>query len=109
MPKSKRFTVSPGSAESIAKAIAAKFNDRVGPALLSAMQNAVPIRTGALYRALTYEVDSSNQSDVVLRAGVDAGTDEHVDYGLYVEQGTSRMKAQPYMRPALGQIGAKIK
>jgi HK97 gp10 family phage protein len=104
-----RFNVTPGSEASIAGSISDAFNERVGPMLLKAMQNLVPIRSGALYRALTYEVDDANPRDVVLRAGVDAGTDENVTYGLYVEEGTSRMKAQPFMRPALGQIGAKIK
>lgn len=104
-----RFNVSPDSEASIAASLEDAFSERVGPALLHAMQNLAPFRSGALFRALTFEVDATNPKDVILRAGVDAGTDEHVEYGLYVERGTSRMKAQPFMVPALGQVGARIK
>lgn len=31
-----------------------------------------------------------------------------VDYALYVEYGTSRMRAQPYLRPAMLQSGVSL-
>lgn len=104
-----RYRKDGGADAHLSGSIGDAFDERVGPKLLEAMQNLVPFRSGALYRALTFEVDRSNPDDVILRAGVDAGTDEEVTYGLFVEQGTSRMAAQPFMRPALGQVGARIK
>lgn len=109
MPKSKGFKATAGSAATISASIEKEFDNKVGPALLSAMRNIVPVRSGALWRALTFDVINNGPSDIVLRAGVDAGTDEHVDYGLWVERGTSIMKAQPYMVPALGQLRGRIK
>ena len=68
----------------------------------------VPVDTGNLKNSIGSEVDG-------LSAEVSATT----DYADYVEYGTSRMHAQPYMGPALdehaptfekalGQIGEKI-
>jgi hypothetical protein len=105
MPKRKGIVPTSNGPEDIAYAVGQIFNKRLGPLWLKAAQGIVPFRSGALYRALTYEVDASNPSDVTLRVGVDAGTGEDVDYGPFVERGTSRMAAQPFVVPALGQIG----
>lgn len=56
-----------------------------------------PVDTGALRASIYAEVDGN-----VTRIWV--GTNprgDGVDYALFVEFGTSRMAAQPYMRPAL--------
>lgn len=39
---------------------------------------------------------------------VDIGPTEEVFWGRYVEQGTSKMSAQPYMRPAVDQGGRRV-
>lgn len=106
MPKRKGIVPTSNGPRDIAFAVSGVFNDRIGPLWLRAAQGIVPFRSGALYRALTYEVDATNPADTILRVGVDAGTGEDVDYGALVERGTSRMAAQPYVVPALGQIGA---
>lgn len=108
MPKG-RFTIAASANRDSGAAVAKAFQDRLGPAWLKAAQNIVPIRSGALYRALDYGVDDSNPADVVLTCGVNPATPEAVDYGAYVERGTSRQKPQPYIVPALGQIGAVLR
>lgn len=65
---------------------------------------------------LTGTLESSISSDV---NGLEAEIGPHTDYEAYVEYGTSKMDAQPYMGPAaekntpafveaMGQVGAKI-
>ena len=67
-----------------------------------------PVDTGNLESSITSDVD-----------GLSAEIGPTAEYGGYVEYGTSKMHAQPYMGPAterhapafedaLGQIGAKI-
>lgn len=51
-----------------------------------------PVDTGRLQNSLTYEVDTSNKA-VIIGSGV--------EYAPYVEQGTSKQKAKPYLRPAI--------
>lgn len=51
-----------------------------------------PVDTGNLRNSITFQVDSPTDSVVI-------GT--NVEYGKYQEFGTSRMKAQPYLRPAV--------
>lgn len=56
-------------------------------------QRIVPVDTGALRKTIRVEVQGET---VMLLAGGD-----EVDYHLHVEFGTVKMKAQPYMRPAI--------
>ena len=53
---------------------------------------ACPVDTGRLKNSLTHKVHAKEESVVI-------GTD--VEYAPYVEMGTSRMSAQPYLRPAV--------
>lgn len=75
-------------------------------------KNRAPVDTGALKGSITTEVQ--NRGDTI--RGEVGPT---VNYGGFVENGTSRMRAQPYLRPAtdavlpgyeaaLGQIGVDI-
>lgn len=73
-------------------------------ALMQAMgaraQRLVPKRTWALHDTITAGVERTGAKVVgTLGAG---GTPE-VDYALDVERGTSKMAAQPYLRPAFAQ------
>lgn len=61
---------------------------------LELAQETVPFRTGALKASLQIFVDPNT-----LTAGV--GTD--IGYGKYVELGTSKMSARPFLIPALFQ------
>lgn len=50
-----------------------------------------PVDTGNLRNSISYQVNAGEHY-------VDIGTD--VEYGKYVEAGTSRMRAQPFLKPA---------
>lgn len=65
----------------------------IGALQLDDAKRLVPVRTGRLKASLDAEVDTH-----VLRVG-----SRDVDYSVHVELGTSRMTAQPYLRPALYQ------
>lgn len=71
----------------------------LGDAIGVRMQRLVPKRTWALHDTITPEtVRTASKVTTTVTAG---GGD--VDYALAVERGTSRMSAQPFMRPALLQ------
>lgn len=50
-----------------------------------------PVDTGRLRNSITHEVDMNAQAAII---------GSNVEYAAYVELGTSRQKAQPYLRPA---------
>jgi HK97 gp10 family phage protein len=56
-----------------------------------------PVDTGRLRASITHEV-SVRGRDVTGRVGT------NVEYARYVEFGTRRMRARPYLRPALGDV-----
>lgn len=62
----------------------------------SAAKRRCPVDTGRLRSSITHQVGQDGKGVV----GV-VGTD--VDYAPYVEMGTSRMGAQPFLRPALSE------
>ena len=51
-----------------------------------------PVDTGRLRNSITHTVDVTGLKAII-------GT--NVEYAAYVEMGTSRMKAQPYLQPAI--------
>ena len=51
-----------------------------------------PVDTGNLRNSITHEVDVADKKAYI-------GT--NVEYAAYVEYGTSRMRAQPYLKPAV--------
>lgn len=63
---------------------------KVGPEILRAAIQRCPVDTGNLQRNIETEYESLS-----LRVGT------RVHYGGYVEGGTPKMAAQPYLRPAL--------
>jgi len=68
----------------------------------------VPVDTGALRKSIRQEPRPRREGDGY-EAGITAGgggvvnpkTGQEVDYAAYVEYGTSRAPAQPYLRPGL--------
>lgn len=54
-----------------------------------------PVRTGNLRRSIHTNVEQESPDRVTAR--VSPG----VDYGVYVELGTRKQRAEPYLRPAL--------
>lgn len=59
-----------------------------------------PVRTGNLRGSITYEVDAGGNTVCI-------GT--NVNYAPRVELGTSRQKAQPFLRPAASEHGAQYR
>lgn len=57
-----------------------------------------PVDTGNLRGSITYEVDAGDNAVYI-------GT--NVEYAPHVELGTSRQKAQPFLRPAASEHGAQ--
>lgn len=59
-----------------------------------------PVDTGNLRGSITHEVDAGDNAVYI-------GTD--VEYAPYVELGTSRQKAQPFLGPAASEHGARYR
>lgn len=76
--------------------------EALGQAVGARMQRLVPKRTWALHDTISTETERKG-SRVTTTVGF--GNDK-VDYGLEVERGTSKMRAQPFARPALAQSRA---
>lgn len=74
----------------------------LGNAIGRRMQRLVPKKTWALHDTIEVATDRDG-AKVTTQIGVGS---EEVDYWDYVERGTSRQKAQPYMRPAMLQSRA---
>lgn len=76
--------------------------DTMGNAVIA--KAALDIEAGAKSRApvdtgfLKNSIQAAKVGDLHWRVTVGA------DYGIYVEHGTSRMAAQPYMRPAIDAV-----
>lgn len=64
--------------------------DKVLPQIASAAKRIVPVDSGDLQDAIHPEVTSDGMFVVA-----------DTDYAAHVENGTSKMAAQPYLRPAL--------
>ena len=76
---------------------------KLGEAMGARMQRLVPKRTWALHDTVFAETTRRGAS-VTTTVGAGGGD---VDYALDVERGTSKMSAQPYMRPAFAQTTGK--
>lgn len=61
----------------------------------AAAKRLCPVDTGRLRSSITHET-GSDAGGLVARVGT------NVAYGVYVELGTHRATAQPFLRPALG-------
>ncbi len=61
-----------------------------------------PVLTGALRRSLVRELDTTP-------ASITGTVGTNLEYGPFVELGTSRMAAQPYLVPALSKNMARIR
>lgn len=72
---------------------------QLGQAIGARMQRIVPKRSYALNDTISEETERDG-ARVTTTVGFGGGD---VDYGMHVEKGTSRMRAQPFARPALEQ------
>ena len=69
----------------------------IGELIVKSAKEIVPVDTGALKESITYEVDGNS---------VTVGSP--LNYSVYVELGTSKMGAQPYLRPAFENNTSQI-
>ena len=74
----------------------------LGNAIGRRMQRLVPKKSWALHDTIAAETEASGAT-VTTAVGFGGGD---VDYGLYVERGTSKQTAQPFARPAMLQSKA---
>lgn len=80
----------------------------LGQALGARAQRLVPKRTFALHDTISAEVTRVGAKvKVSVGAGGPSSNGVNVDYALYVERGTSRMAAQPFLRPAMLQTAGR--
>lgn len=75
---------------------------KLGNGIARRAQRLVPKDTWALHDTINASTELRGGS-VTTEIGAGGGD---VDYAMFVEQGTSRMRAQPYLRPAMLQSGA---
>lgn len=95
-----KFNKLPSCPGLMAKAVDQAFQD-LAPQLLETMQGRTPVDTGELRGS---EAAEAGGKQLTLTAGT--------DHARYVEFGTRKMAAQPFMRPTVegagGQVGAAI-
>lgn len=68
----------------------------IGKSAVSHARERVPVDTGALRDSITFTVEDN---------AVSVSSDK--EYALPVETGTSRMKARPYLKPAMAEHSAE--
>lgn len=74
--------------------------DEIGDRAERYAKELAPVDTGRLRNSITHAVEESEKAAYI-------GT--NVEYAPYVELGTSRQKAQPYLRPAATEHGPEYK
>lgn len=103
MPSSARIRITRTVDDAeLARQITPKM-ENLGQAIGARMQRLVPKRTWALHDTITTETEARGAK---VTTTVGFGSDD-VDYGMYVERGTSRAAAQPFARPAFAQTTGK--
>jgi HK97 gp10 family phage protein len=70
----------------------------VGERVKAAAAAMAPVQTGALKSSIYYELDETGGGDLMVQIGT------NIRYGGFVEFGTHKMAAQPYLRPALDEV-----
>lgn len=67
--------------------------DNIGTYVTAEAQLRAPVDTGNMRRSTTFDVISDNE--------VDVGVTPDAQYALFVEKGTSKQAAQPFLEPAV--------
>lgn len=97
MPSS--VTINQDNTEQAAQGIESAIGvalEKIGLLAEGYAQMKCPVDTGNLRASITHEVDAGEKAVYI-------GT--NVEYAPYVELGTSKQKAQPYLRPAATEHG----
>ena len=90
-----RLTADLLKSESTAKKMASLAIRKTALDCQASAQRRAPVDTGALRNSIGTEFGDSGMSALI---------GPTVNYGAYVEFGTSRMSAQPYMSPAMDEV-----
>lgn len=85
-----RFRLDPGASDALANMVDGYMETTVLPKIVDRAQRIVPVDSGDLQASIHYT--SENHKYYV-------GADE--EYAAHVELGTSKMAAQPFLRPAM--------
>ena len=77
-----------------------KAGNKMTEAMVKKAKSIVPVDTGALQASIEQIPGTIRREGLqpVIEFGFKSGSDL-IDYDIYVEWGTSKMKAQPFMRP----------
>lgn len=78
------------------------------PVLEDAKVNA-PVRTGKLKKGLKITRVKKKEGVKYILVGVDRGDNSEIFYGKFIEFGTSKMTARPFMQPAYEKNKDNIK
>ncbi|HVL63444.1 MAG TPA: HK97-gp10 family putative phage morphogenesis protein [Microbacterium sp.] len=97
-----RFTPNGGGIAEIHRRSDA-FVERLADLSAEDMRRTAPVDTGDMVGTIRVEKPAEMVRHVKC-GGQFAASGEYVDYAVYVELGTSRMAAQPFMRPALYRL-----
>lgn len=79
--------------DDLVKSVASRKLDQLAQDITDDAKRLCPVNTGRLRDSIHVETVDDGTREIV------AGSDE-IDYASYVEFGTTRMRAQPYLRPA---------
>lgn len=96
-------TVNQDNTAAAAKGIKSAINvalEKIGLLAEGYAQMKCPVDTGNLRASITHEVDAGEKAVYI-------GT--NVEYAPYVELGTSKMGAQPFLRPAATEHGSQYR
>lgn len=77
-----------------------------GKVALDDAKRRCPIQTGALKASLHLEKGKTKKPEIKQEVKISPGKKEY--YGTFVELGTSKQAAQPYMRPAIDENQTEI-
>jgi HK97 gp10 family phage protein len=70
----------------------------VGERVKAAAAAMAPVQTGTLKSSIQYDLSETHGGDLMVIIG------SNLRYAGFVEYGTSKMAAQPYLRPALDEV-----
>lgn len=100
------MVVNPTGDRLIGDALEAMLADKLGPRIVENAVRLVPVLSGDTRDSINYEVTRDGERCSLI-VGVDQGI-RGVDYALFLEDGTSIMAAQPFLRPAVYQAKGVI-
>lgn len=73
------------------------FSASLGPRMEGAARSLVPIDTGELRSTIRHRTGTDSEGAFLI---LSAGGPSRGSYAIFVELGTSRMRAQPFIQPA---------